>query len=424
MKKHILFVALLGAMSSAYSQDATYDARSLAMGGAGVSAANGLNAQYQNPAMLATLTKETATLGLPVISGRLQDAGELKNNLGTLNNSANNLSAALSQFQSDVATNSPNVMNSAKNAGAAITNFGNALGLVGNKSLMGSVFGGTMLAIPSSNYSFGLQLDARAEFGGMFTYTNADQTLISGLGASLSACSNSSAIDCQNASNKLGGNGKINGLSSSFDVRGVVIGELGLAGARHVAEWEEVDIGITPKLMRITSFDITASAQSGNASATARNGNKKDDSAFNMDIGVSRQFETEDHRKIRAGVVVKNLFSKSITTLGGHQIDIAPQVTSGVSFGNRWFTGGVDLDLIKNKPLIAGFNKESQYLRFGGELDAMGWAQLRFGYRHDLTGNNPGLPSIGVGLFHVADISIAYANKKEAALAAQVGFHF
>ena len=99
----------------------------------------------------------------------------------------------------------------------------------------------------------------------------------------------------------------------------------------------------------------------------------------------------------------------------------------GGAYGTGWFTGTMDVDVIKNKALVAGLTKESQFVRLGAEFDAKGWAQLRVGYRHDLAGNYAGLPSIGLGLnlkLLSADLSLAAAGKKEMVAAIQVGTHF
>ena len=85
MKHKIILAALLGAMTSAYAQDFTYDARSLGMGGAGVASANSLNAIYQNPAALASLPNEKFAFEIPIISARLLDADSLSSNLDTVN---------------------------------------------------------------------------------------------------------------------------------------------------------------------------------------------------------------------------------------------------------------------------------------------------------------------------------------------------
>ncbi len=420
MKKRVLFVALLGAMSSAYSQDGTFDARSIGMGGAGVAAANGLNAIYQNPSALAGLPKEKFALEAP-FSFRLLDEGDLKNNLGTLNTNATALSNAMAAFQ--VTPTQANALQAA----TALTNFSNSMNAVSNKSLMGSVYGGAFLALPKPNFAFALKLDAKAEFGGVFNYASGDQAIIGTLANNLAACSPVNPIACNNARAQVGAGGQINGLTSDFKVRGVVIGEVGVTAARHIDDWAGIDLGLTPKFMKITSFDMVSAAQSGNANATSTSGNQKTDSAFNLDLGASKQYTSDKGNIIKTGVVVKNLFPKTIKTALGNTVEIAPQVTAGGAFGTGWFTGTVDVDVIKNKALVTGFTKESRFVRLGAEFDAKGWAQVRFGYRHDLAGNYAGLPSIGLGLnlkVLSADFSVAAAGKKEVVAAFQVGTHF
>jgi hypothetical protein len=421
MKKRILFVALLGTMSSAYSQDGTFDARSIGMGGAGVAAANGLNAIYQNPSALAGLPKEKFAMEAP-FSFRLLDEGDLKNNLGTLNTNATALSNAMAAFQ--MTPTSANALQAA----TALTNFNNSMNLVSNKSLMGSMYGGAFLALPKPSFAFALKLDAKAEFGGVFNYANGDQAIITTLANNLTVCANTAnPVNCNAAAGQVGPGGQINGLTSDFKIRGVVIGEVGVTAARHVDDWAGIDLGITPKFMKITSFDMASGAQSGNANATSTSGNQKSDSAFNLDLGVSKQYTSDKGNVIKTGLVAKNLFPKTIKTALGNTIDIAPQVTVGGAYGTGWFTGTVDVDVIKNKALVAGFTKESRFVRLGAEFDAKGWAQVRFGYRHDLAGNYPGLPSIGLGLnlkVLSADLSLAAAGKKEMVAAFQVGTHF
>lgn len=421
MKKRILFVALLSTMSSAYSQDGAVDPRSIGMGGAGVAAANGLNAVYQNPSALAGLPKEKFTLEAP-FSFRLLDEGDLTKNLDTLNINANNLSSAMTAFQ---AVQSPA---NARQAATALTNFDNSMSLSSNKSLMGSVYGGVLLALPKPTFAFALKLDAKAEFGGVFNYANGDHAIITTLANDLNVCANTAnPVNCNAARGQVGPGGQVNGLTSDFKIRGVVIGEVGVTAARHIDDWAGIDLGITPKFMKITSFDMISSAQSGNASATSKSGNQKNDSAFNLDLGVSKQYTSDKGNVVKTGVVVKNMFSKTIKTALGNTIDIAPQVTVGGAYGTGWFTGTMDVDVIKNKALVAGFTKESQFVRLGAEFDAKGWAQLRVGYRHDLAGNYAGLPSIGLGLnlkLLSADLSLAAAGKKEMVAAIQVGTHF
>jgi hypothetical protein len=126
-------------------------------------------------------------------------------------------------------------------------------------------------------------------------------------------------------------------------------------------------------------------------------------------------------------VVVKDLMSKNVKTVLGNDITIKPRATVGVGYVTDLVSANVDVDVITNKQMIAGFGADSQFIRLGAEFDAWKWAQVRVGYRHDLKGNYKGLPSLGLGLspFGVhLDLSVAAAAKNEVAAALQTGFHF
>jgi hypothetical protein len=66
--------------------------------------------------------------------------------------------------------------------------------------------------------------------------------------------------------------------------------------------------------------------------------------------------------------------------------------------------------LTKNKPVA--FEQGSRYIALGGELDALGWAALRAGYRFDMVDSSRSIPSIGVGFspFGVLHIDVAVAR--------------
>jgi hypothetical protein len=425
MKKiHVGMAMLAMAAVSAQAQDNTYDTRSIAMGGVGVASANARNAALANPAMLASAPQDKFDIEIPVFALRVMDADGLIDNLDTLNTSANALNDALKNYVPSTATGN----NAATNrAIAAIKGFNHSLGLVSNKSLMGAGYVGTMLSIPSKKYAFALQLDARAEGGGVFNYVTADQTRVDALITALTGCANNNAVVCATATTLYDpAKGEIQNLESKFNVRAVVFKEVGLSFATQVKELSDINIGITPKFIQLTSYDYVLDSQSGDNKITLEQG-KKDDSLFTIDVGAVKLFKTEKGNYVRAGLVAKNILSKSTTTILGNKVDIAPQLTAGGAYSTGLITAGADLDLIPNKPLLPGINKESQYLRLGAEFDAWRWAQVRIGYRHDLKGNNPGLPSIGLGLSFFGlhtDLSVAVAGKKEVAAAWQLGFNF
>lgn len=430
MKRKLLLAALLCAMSSARALDTTYDARSLGMGGTGAASANSLNASYQNPAALANLPDEDFALALPVLSLRLLDADGLIDNLDTLDSRAQTLSSALTRFQTDVTNNNvaglQGANGSAVGAANALSGFSNALALTSNKTLAGAGFGGVMLAIPSSTFSFALAVDARAELGGFFNYATADQNQINSISTNLGLCGTNPMLNianCTNVNGQIGGNGQFNTLTSSFNVRGVILKEAGITMARHFADWGDIDLGITPKFINFTSYDFSVNAQSQNSNITLDSGAKKE-TMFTFDLGAVQSIKTDGGNAFKTGLVAKNLLPKKTTTILGNEVEIAPQLTAGVAYGGSWFTTTADLDMLKSKSMVKGLNKDAQYLRLGAEIDAWSWAQFRMGYRHDLAGNYDGLPSVGLGLFHVFDLSVAKVGKKEAAVAAQLGIRF
>lgn len=426
MKKNILMVSLLSAMSSSYALDNTVDPRSLAMGGAGVAGANGYNVLFQNPAVLSGLPNEKFTAQSP-FAMRASDEGDFANNVDALNLSATAMSNAFNAFS---AAGPAQKQSTAIAAGNALIKFNGDLGNLSNKALAVSLYGGGFAAIPRTNLGYAFKFDARSELGTVLSYSAADQAAVNSLGADLKACGANPGVNvanCNNANTQMNG-GTIAAANPTVNVRAAVVQDFGLSLARHI-ETEQMggfEIGITPKFLRVGTIDVASSAQSGNAKTTMPTGLKYEN-AFTIDLGASKTVVNAKGHDMKMGVVVKNLIPKTLKTTLNNNIEIAPQLTTGVAYGTPWFTGAVDLDVMKNKALITGLTKESQFLRMGAEFDAKGWAQLRVGYRHDLAGNYAGLPSLGLGLnlkIVNMDLSVASAGKKELAAALQFGTHF
>jgi F plasmid transfer operon, TraF, protein len=417
--KHILqlsAVILTLMCAAAYAQDGTFDPRALAMGGTGVTTSDNSNAVFHNAAMLASSKQDDSfALEMPIVAVRLLDPQSLQNDTTTLSNNSTALTNALTAFNA-----APNAANAGV-ASTALTNFNTSLVAVNAKTLSGNALAGMVLSIPSNRYAFSLYVDGRAELGAQFNYDANDQATINTLAANLTTCSNGGA--CAAPANVVGG--KITNLASTISIRGVIAKDIGIAAARHFDNFYDLDIGIVPKFTQYSSYDFKQGAQ-GNTKITLNQG-KKDFSAFSMDVGAAKTFQHEADTQIKAGLAIKNLIPSSGTTALGNRIEAKPLATVGVSYETAKTSSGIDVDLTTNKALMTGFNKDAQYLRLGAEFDAWRWAQIRIGYRHDLKGNYPGLPSIGLGLspFGIhADLSVAAASKKEMAVSLQTGFRF
>jgi hypothetical protein len=415
----IAMVALSLACVSAYAQDATFDPRSLAMGGTGVTSSDMSNAAFHNPAMLASAKEgDSFALELPVVAVRLLDPNSLRNDASVLSTNSTNLTNALNAFSANP------IPANATAAGAALTAFNGSLNTINHKTLSGNALVGTVLSIPSRQNAFSLYVDMRAEVGAQFNYAAGDQTTITNLSTNLTNCGNGVAASCTAANASVGAGGKVAGLQSQLLVRGVVAKDIGIAAARHFDNFYDLDIGITPKFTQYTTYDYAAGAQ--NNAKVSLNQGQKNDSAFSMDVGAAKTFQ-HGADDLKAGMAIKNIIPSSFTTVLGNRIDVKPQATVGVSYLTKLTSSGIDLDIIPNKAMMTGFNKDSQYVRLGAEFDAWRWAQIRIGYRHDIKGNYPGLPSIGLGLSPFGihfDLSVAAASKQEMAASLQTGFRF
>jgi F plasmid transfer operon, TraF, protein len=399
-----------------------YDPRSLGLGGVGVTMATARNANFFNPAMLsATRSDDDFAIGLPIVSARVADADKALDNIDALETSGKNLSNALTALDA-AGTNPVALQPAAAAAGSALATFSNDLGKISNKVLDADLFAGGIMTIPSKKFGVGLHVSGRANFGAKFIYAANDKNaIIDPLSANLISCAanpvaNSGA--CTNAQNAVV-NGKINGLQSTLQVRGIAVSEVGLAFARRFESVGDADIGITLKGQRIRTYDYSISAQDTKIDLKL---GERQESAANFDVGFARSYG----ENFKSGVVIKNVLKKEFTTVLGNKIELKPQARMGVSYHRSWVNLGVDLDLTKNKPVAEGFDKETQFAAIGAELDLIGTLQLRMGYRHDLAGNYDGMPSLGLGFspfgMHI-DVAVA-GNSKEVAAGAQLGFNF
>lgn len=418
MKKTLLATALVSALAASFPAQAApfgiYDPRSLGMGGVGVTTATARNANFFNPAALAaTKDDEDFALGLPIVAARVSDQDKLIDDIDELETKGDTLTTALNAFNANA------TQANAGPLGTALSDFNGVLSKVNNKVLDANVFAGALVAIPSKKIGVGLHVSGRADFGAKLNYQ--DAALFGTLSNQLTNCTGGDNAECANAQSTINSNGGSDGeldLASQLQLRGMTVTEVGLAFARRFNELGGVDIGLTPKIQKIKTLDTLINAQSAEIDLDK---DVKEESAFNFDVGVTKTYGDS----MKAGLVIKNMIGNEFTTKLGNKIEMKPQARLGLSHHTNWTTVGLDVDLTKNKPIAPGFDKETQFVGIGAELDV--WLlQLRLGYRHDLAGNYDGMPSVGLGLnlfgLHV-DAAVA-GNDKEAAASVQLGLNF
>lgn len=425
----------------------SFDPRSMAMGGAGVAVANPSTAPLFNPALLSVEDEaKKYSIELPIIGVRAYDPGNLRSS--TLQDDIDALNLSINAANTGGTAALP--ANMAAVAGN-VSKLNNSLKAVDNQPVQGEFGAATVIGVPGKNVGFAFYADAWGAAGGILTYKDATNlTTFSSEASALSTCTLATTADITTCLNNAGitnptyintTTGTVTfdpntSLLSTVEVRGVVIGEVGLSISHEFTTYDHSwSLGVTPKIMKLQLIDAVLDAKGSN-----QNGMTGDDylakyDAFNFDLGVAKNYGNS----WRTGFVVKNVIPqtydfKRAPAAGatpvptGATLNLKPQMRVGVSHENTWSTVALDVDLTQNDP--AGLEQKSQYVALGGELNAWGWAQLRAGYRADLVNSERNVMSVGLGIapripffkFHT-DLAVA-GNANEIGASAQFGFNF
>jgi hypothetical protein len=192
-------------------------------------------------------------------------------------------------------------------------------------------------------------------------------------------------------------------LTSDIEIVGANVSELGVSLAkRFVIGGQELSIGITPKLQSINIFEKTI----GLATASDEISDASNDPAgyflasttqlfrANIDLGVAKTWDF--HGKVRAGVALKDIIPWTLESQAGTELLIRPKLRIGGAHQTKFTLLAVDLDITENKPLKYGV--PTRYLGIGAELNAWRHLSLRAGYRTNLSIDDSGVLSGGIGI--------------------------
>lgn len=475
-QRQLKFAAIVAAMLGSVAAQAlpfnSFDPRSMAMGGTGVAVGDPSTAPFFNPALLSVSDpSKTLSVEFPIIGARLYDPDvtskftTLSTNIDTLNTS---ITAANASANGTTAAQIQQLPGQMATVASNITTVNNALSALNNKPLQGEFGAATVVGVPGKNYGFAFYADAWGAMGGTLEYN--DATTLTNLSTSVQAAadilsaattaSGAAATACSNVQNGTGtltslqadlatclaaatainnslvtAQGAVNfttdtQIASKIHVRGVLITETGVSVSHSMVTYDQAwSFGVTPKFLQLKLFDASLSAKSGNVDGVTGSTYQASYNAVNFDIGAARNYENG----WRSGLVIKNVLPqeyefKNNNVATGAKLNLQPQIRAGVSHENEWSTIALDADLTKNDP--AGLENHSQYVALGGELSALGWAQIRAGYRADLINTDRNVTSVGLGIspripyfkFH---FDLAYAfNSSEQGASLRCGLNF
>ncbi|WP_298940994.1 conjugal transfer protein TraF [uncultured Psychromonas sp.] len=207
--------------------------------------------------------------------------------------------------------------------------------------------------------------------------------------------------------------------------------ELGLALAKQFQiSGERFSFGITPKYQQMTTYAQVATVEDFDVDDYDESETTK--SAFNVDLGAVWY-----KHDFRVALAVKDLIAQEIDVSnnqgnrdginGTYNLDT--QVTVGVAYDTDYFVAAIDADLTKQTRFEnIDTNDDTQFIRFGIEGNAWGWAQLRAGYEIDLeeTLDNSITAGIGISPFDLVSLDIAgsYAGENQVGISTNLAFTF
>ncbi|KAA1201929.1 conjugal transfer protein TraF [Vibrio cholerae] len=381
-KSTLAVVMAMAFSSSAFASNLLMDARGAGMGNTGVSTADYLLAPYYNPALTAVYRKnDSFGILLPSIGLRAEDKDESLKTIDDLQDS-------IEQFER-------------AGVGAATQENVDQLNryldqLADDKPLAVTAGIGIAVALPLDAVSLNFFTRGYAE-----VIAKANVAAKSG-----------------NSVNEV----KTRYESSDVDLTAFGYTEVGLAvGKQVVLGGQTVALGVTPKVQQLRTYQDNASVKSFDLDDYDKSEVK--DNAFNLDMGAVWLID-----QYRVGIVAKDLFAKDIQTQNrNNTYKLDTQIAVSGSYVSDFFIAAVDLDLTKQRR-FNGDNDDTQFMRFGVEGNAWGWAQLRAAYEVDLQNSLDNSVSVGLGVspWDVVSLDLAgsYAGDNQFGLSANLAFTF
>ncbi len=387
MKKIIFSMAFILMCSNSAFAMRPFDTRSVSMGGIGVSTAESLVAPFHNPALGA---KDNDFIGIlfPTFGFSVYDKGNILEK-------ATNVSDSVIRFQNNPTTGNAEAIISdlkkMKNNQASIE-FGTALA------------GGFTLGLVTINPFVKANVN-------LLVLTDIDDNDLS-----LSAASTS--------------------INSTVNTMGLVLYEYG-AGIATKLPFTDLYLGATPKIQQLHTVNYVASLTSFDIGDFYEGRYSNSHSNFNIDLGLAYELGFG----FTTGLVTKNLFSQTYKTKTVEgttaEYTLNPVTTASVSWQFLILTVGADLDLNKTKGFTKFALKNStqnpsdddvQMFGLGAEVDVLGMAQARAGYKRDLQNNLQDEYTLGVGfsplgLIHI-DIGGSYGGSNQYGISAQMAYTF
>ncbi len=373
--------------TSVFAAQQYFEARNDAMGGTGIASSHYLAAPLANPALLARFgSDDDIGLLLPAVGILGSDEDETIDGV----DSAADLFDELNEFTTDSFL-----------ARAKAQQLADELDALDGDQVPVQVGASAVLAIPSEHISLAL-----------FAHSYADLIIEPNIDDADTAALRSPTPTA------------LTELGSSVIVTGAGVTDVGITlASSFILGTTPAYVGVSPKFQTIGIYEYESGIEDFDTDQIVDDENFTTTSAFNVDFG----FVLEPSEHFTFGLAAKNLIEREITAVNSNiTYRVEPQITTGFALHNKYVTAAVDIDVTQSRNFAVG--GYSQYARFGAEIDAGGWVQLRGGYRHDLDENSEDLITFGLGLapfetLHL-DVTAMVGDNETYGLVAQTSFTF
>ncbi|WP_208746702.1 MULTISPECIES: conjugal transfer protein TraF [Vibrio] len=374
LNKMALAVGFACASMSVQAANHVADGRGNAMGNTGVASADYLVAPFYNPALGANFREhDDFGLLLPAVGVNARDTDE---SLATLDD----LQDSIEEFESNPSPAVEAELN------------GYLDDLTGNKPVVVTAGAGIAIALPIEAVSTNL-------------FTRGYVEVIA-----------SADIDDNP-------NTTLRYENSTVEMAAFGYAEIGISFAKEfVIQEERVSFGISPKYQELTTY--SASSKVEDFDLDDYDQSEMSETAFNFDIGAVWYREN-----FRVGFAIKDVLAQEVAfsqgTTGVYELN--PQATLGFAYAHEYFTLAADADLTSQER-FKNVDDDTQFIRFGIEGDAWGWAQLRAGYEIDIedTLDNSLTAGIGISPWDVVSLDLAgsYAGDNQFGASGNLAFTF
>lgn len=427
MGRKVLPIALaFSAVSSApaFAGAPTFsDARSLAMGGVGVTAARPAASGFFNPALLAVKQPEKRNgfgMVLPSVNVIANDEDELRDVVDDFEDDF------ITPFETAIDTLEANIGGAGQAAAQAdladkTQALNNKLASIDQDQARVDMGLGFSAMLPSQSFGAGLFVSGSARVAGQISYK--DGQTLTDLEDLLRTTTVSSINDVYNFYDLTN---DADQLESTVRAVGSAYSEVGVAMSRNFRlDGHDYALGLSPKIVDLRAYDYITST--GNFEGDDLSDTKVSESKFNLDLGVASFVDARE--RVLVGLSVINLLPMEITTKPdfdrvnlpsntpipeGIQIKIKPTVTAGVSYRGDSYEVATDLQLTKTEEFFG--EGDTQYWGVGAEYDLFEVFQVRGGMRYNIAESEGALFTAGFGVqvagvtFELAALSDSDAN--------------